>query len=264
MRIRGGSGLGDAIYVRPFVEHFCSLGKLVTVCSDYQDVFYGTGARTEPFSRLKIDLCAHYTTGKANPHTNQWQDVCAMARKSVHFSSKADLPLSIKWKVKNGALISRLREAAGDKPLVLVHGGRTPMGRTDGFGMELLPKKEAMRAAVAALDDCYTVRIGKGHELYSVATSADLRGQTSVSDLLDLGASCDSIVAQCSYAVPLAEVFDKPLVAVWAAAGFKAPHAYIRQIRPEKVLSKPSSAFVMDSWTEEQIKDEVREIRLLA
>lgn len=253
-RIRGSSGIGDALYVRPFVEHFARLGERLIVCTSYPDVFLGTDAKFEPFTRLKIDIVATYTLGKNNPATTQWQDVCACAG--------VNLPLQIQWQPRNQALVQELRAKANGRPLALVHGGRVPMGRTDGFGKELLPQRRAFEAALAELADCYTVRIGKGADLYPLPVSLDLNGLTSVPDLIDLGQSCDGVVGQCSFAVPLAEVFDKPLMAVWAEKGMKAQQAYVRQITPQKVLSKETSSFVIDNWTDEQIREEVRAFRL--
>ena len=78
-RIRGGSGLGDAIYLRPIVEHFVAAGETVQVLSNYPEVFVGTQATALPFGRDHIDVMAHYVMGKGDPSTNQWQDICKSA-----------------------------------------------------------------------------------------------------------------------------------------------------------------------------------------
>jgi hypothetical protein len=256
LTIRGNSGIGDAIYTRAIVEYFLCRGERVTVCSDHPEIFAGLDCTVEPFRRVKVKLHAVYTTRKKFSDTNQWQDVCISA------GVPRDRPLSITWTRRNHALVENLLRRAEGRPLVLVHGGRTPMGRSDGFGKELLPRREAFDAVMNRFRECYTVRVGKGADLYPLPVSCDLNGSTSVSDLLDLWQACDGIIAQCSFAVPLAEAFGKPAMFVWAAAGLKSPHIYIRQIVPGKVLSKPSSAFVMDSWTDQQIQQEVDEFRL--
>lgn len=253
MRIRGGSGLGDSIYVRAVAEHFVRRGENVTVCSDFPDVFIGSGAETLPFDRFKIDVLAHYTARKREPGTNQWQDICLSAK-------IPEIPLRFSWAVRNQPLIDEIRADAAGRPVVLVSGGRAPMARTDGFGLELLPEPAAFRAALSAIEDCFTVRIGKGPELYPLKTSIDLHGGTSVTDLLDLGVSCDAIVGQCSFVIPLAESFDKPLLCIWAARGMQhSMHSYIRQITPQKVLSKPTSSFVIDDQPAKEIEGAARE-----
>lgn len=245
--------MGDAIYIRPIVEHFIGQGQIVTVCSDYPGVFTGTGATVVPFDRFNIDVLAHYTTGKRDTSTNQWQDICRSARVNV--------PLSFEWTVKNRKLVEALRADAKGRPLIMVHGGRTPMGRADGFGKELLPEREAFDEVMASLEDCFTVRVGKGADLYPLDVDEDLNGTTSITDLLDLAASCDGVVGQCSFAIPIAEVFDKPLLIVWSAAGLRAPHVYLRQITPTKVLSKPSSLYVVDDWPADKIRATVTQFR---
>jgi len=252
-RIRGGRGLGDSIYLRPIVEHFLRAREPVTVLSDYPGVFAGLSATVEPFSRFRVDVLAHYVLGKANPTTNQWQDICNSARVNV--------PLRFAWEPINHELLRSVAHQASGRPVVLVHGGRTPMGRTDGFGAELLPQEKAFRATLDALGEVFLVRIGssaaspsqhpvlaKSPPLYDLPCHLNLSDQTTVTDLLDLASTCDGVVGQCSFVIPLAEALDKPLLIVWAAVGLASRTPYIAQITPAKVLSKPSSWHVSDDW----------------
>lgn len=256
-RIRGGRGLGDALYLRPIAEHFIRSGTSVSVLSDYGDVFIGSGAGVEPFSRTNgASIVAHYVQGKENPDTTQWQDVCKSARVGV-------LPLRFGWTVRNTELVEDLKAKAAGRPLVIVHGGREPMDRKDGFGLELLPTKAAFDAALEALGDCYTVQIGKATQIYPLPVDVDLNGSTSVSDLLDIASICDGIVAQCSFAVPLAEVFDKPLLAIWSARAQRSPTPFIRATTPKKVLSGPRDSYVIDSWPKRAIQETAREFRFV-
>lgn len=249
-RIRGGRGLGDTIYLRPIVQRLIADGEQVTVCCDHPEVFIGTSATVVPFERQRIDILAHYTTGKQRRDTNQWDDICNSA--GIH------VPLRFQWEIQSPAFVQRIRDQAAGRPLVLVHGGRVPMGRTDGFGMELLPAQpvfEAVLREVKATTGAFLVRIGKGADLYPLPVDTDLNGQTTVSDLLDLASACDGVIGQCSFAIPLAEVFDKPLLAVWSHRGLEARcHYYIQTITPKKVLSKPTSTHVMDDWPAENIR----------
>jgi hypothetical protein len=240
------------MYIRPIAEHFVRDGRVVVVCSNFSGVFVGSGvSAVVPFDRFNIDVLAHYTAGKADLSTNQWRDVCNSAGVWV--------PLRFGWKVINKQLIESIRTDAAGRRVILVHGGRVPMGRSDGFGIELLPERAAFEQVMDELRDCFTVRIGKGPSLYDFSVDVDLNGATSVTDLLDLGASCDAVVGQCSFAIPLAEVFDKPLLCVWASRGMESNvHPYIRWITPQKVLSKPSSRFVVDDWGREKIAVRVR------
>jgi hypothetical protein len=144
---------------------------------------------------------------------------------------------------------------ARGKPIIMVNGGRPPMNRTDGYGFEMLPRREAFDTALAALEGCFTVEVGQGVELYPLTADVDLNGRTTAADLLDIASVASGLVGQCSFMIPLAEALDKPLMVVWAAKGLVSKTLYIQQCRPEKILSKPSSRWVMDDWPADRIKE---------
>lgn len=245
MRLRGGSGLGDSVYLRPIVDHLVKT-QPVTVMSNFPDVFIGSGAKVESFNRSNIDILAHYSEERGRQDSTQYADMLRRAKLSA-------IPLSFDWKVRNPALTERIRFLAGGKPIIVLHGGRPPFGRSDGLGKEILPSRQAFLAAISVLDDCFTVRIGKGPKNYDLPASLDLYDQTSVSDLLDLVKMSDGVVTQCGYPIPMAECFDKPLLAVWAAKGLEVLNPTIASVTPRKILSKHTSEFVMDSWPLERI-----------
>lgn len=255
-RVRGGAGLGDALYMRPIVEHLIAQGEQVTVCTKYAEVFHGVACTVAPFTRERIDVLAHYTMGKANKDTTQWRDILD--------SAKVDpsLPLRFEWTVLNQALIDRLREQAAGKPLIVLHGGKEPLDRTDKFGIQLLPEKAAFDTVLGELKDCFVVQIGKAPQVYELPADLTLNGSTTVTDLLDIAKTCDGWVAQCSFAVPMAECFDKPALFVWASSGMvHNRHPYIQQITPRKILCKSTSGHVVDDWTPGMLKEAARAFR---
>ena len=260
IRIRGGSGLGDSIYLRPVVDHFIRCGESVTVNSNHPEVFIGSCAKVMPFSR-DAGVIAHYAGDRGKARTTQFEDLCLRA-------GVGKIPYRMDWTVRNPGFVDVLRAQAAGRPLVLAHGGREPFGRSDGLGLPLIPEQRVFDNVLAQLSDCFTVGIGKAPQIYPVKVDSELNGNTSVSDLLDLGKSCDAVVAQVSFCVPLAEIFDKPFLGVWAAKGLTVGgstpgRVVIRQITPQKVLSKPSSRHVIDNWTREQITEAVRAFRQL-
>jgi len=250
VRMRGGSGLGDALYLRPLVEYCLRRGDSVTVMTAYREVFDGLNVKIEPFNRERINIVGHYTHGKSNVATNQWQDVCQSARISV--------PLRTAWTVRNLALVREIQSAAQGRKIILAHAGREPMGRADGFGNEMLPRAGAVDDALGALKTYYVVEIGAGKKAYPIRSNQSLINKTSVADLLDLASICNGIVAQCSFCVPLAEILDKPAMFVWAARGLASRVPFIRLSTPAKVLSKPSSRYVVDDWTTQTIQEAAR------
>src|SRR5687767_6227046 len=121
--IRGGSGLGDAIYVASVVRHLNHKGERLRVATSWPDVFRYLDAECIPFTRTGIDILAHYSARKPQP-TKQWQDCCLAA------GITETVDLRLEWRGKR-------RLDTG--PVVLVQLPRSPMGRTDGFGASLLP-----------------------------------------------------------------------------------------------------------------------------
>jgi hypothetical protein len=252
--IRGGQGLGDAIYVRAVAEHFMREGYRVSVWSGHRDVFIGAGVQVQPFNRSGADVVAHYVGGKDRAGTTQWQDVCLQA--GVPLAT----PLRFDWQVQNPQLLYREVPKAKGRPLVLVHGGRMPMDRKDGFGREMLPNQRAFAAVLAELRElgCWLVQVGKAEQMYQLDVDVNLNGQTTVAELIDLASACDAVVAQCSFMVPLAEALDKPLLAVWAAAGLASSEPFIAKTTPQKVLSGPHDRFVMDDLPGRYLEREAR------
>jgi hypothetical protein len=246
-RIRGGRGFGDALYVRPIAEFFVRNGQSVTVMSDYADVFIGSGAKVDPFNRDRINVTAHYTHGKHNPSTTQWQDVCR--------SAGVQTPFCFTWNIRGRALIERVAAEAKGRPILLVNGGREPMNRIDGFGRALLPERKVFDYLLSRFADCLTVRIGKGRAIYPIQCDMDLSDATSVADVLDLAQGAAGVIGQCSFAIPLGEVFDKPVLVLWSHAIEKSPQPFIACMTPVKLLSKPTSAFVRDDAGAKGIED---------
>lgn len=254
LRIRGGSGLGDSIYLRPIVEHLAQT-KDVIALSHFPEVFIGSGVQVEPFQKSQVDVLAHYSSRRDVQSSTQYNDMLVTARLK-------DVPLHFDWKIQSLSLVRDVIDAANGRPIILVHGGRAPFGRSDGYGTEVMPQRRGFVHVLEALDDCYLVRIGKGAQ-YPLKVHLDLQDLTTVSDVLDLGYICDGIVTQCGYPVPMAECFDKPLLAVWSARGLASQNQIIRTITPRKILSKPSSVYVMDDWPAEQLRDRARMFSVL-
>lgn len=259
--MRGGAGLGDAIYIRAIAEHFVRKGQKVVVATPYPTVFEGAGVETIPFTRHEIDVLAHYSEDRHRQETTQFLDMCLRAK------VKEEVPLRFDWKPKNENLLAQVKEQAAGRKVLLVHGGREPFGRTDGLGLDLIPKADAFACALAELRDCLTIGIGDGkRQFYTPEVELDLIGKTSVTDVLDMGKICDGVVAQVSFCAPMAECFDKPFLGVWASKGLHGPvtrSPLLKTVTPRKILTKATSRHVVDNQPEEEIKERVLAFRQL-
>lgn len=254
-QIRAGAGIGDSIYLRPIAEWFQRNGTPVRALSEYPDVFRGSEVEVGRFERVRSAphvIIAHYAGGKASTTTTQFEDMCKSAgiTKSV--------PMRFAWEARNHKLLNELRIQAAHRPIILVHGGRAPMGRIDGYGAELMPERGGFEVALAALDDCFLIRVGKGAQLYPLNVDCDLNGKTTVGDILDIASICHGVVAQCSFAVPLAEVFDRPLLGIWSARGLASKDKFISAITPHKIYQGARSRHVIDNWDPSRIQEVAR------
>lgn len=249
--MRAGRGLGDSLYLQSAARHFVERGRRPRVLTDWPDVFRPLAGKIEvsPFSRPEADIVVHYTAGKGNPRTTQWQDCCYRA------GIPLDTPLRLDWQPVNVDLIARVRRQAQGRPIVLVLLPREPMDRDDRFGRELLPQRGSYQTAIDALTGMFRVQVGAGDALYELGgIDLDLKNATSVSDLIDLAWAADALLGYVSFFVPLAESLDKQALFVWSRRGTISETDYIRTITPQKILHGSRSRAVFDDSEDELTK----------
>jgi len=243
--IRGGSGLGDAIYVQAIARHLVRKGERLQVCSAWPDVFRPLGDSVEvvPFRRGGVDILAHYSLRKPIDGTTQFQDCCIQAGITEPVELRLDWQPSSVPIMRNGL------------PVVCVQLPRAPMNRRDGFGSELLPDCRVIQTLIDELSGrALIVLIGSGKPLFKfTGIDVDLSNSTTVPELFDMAHMADAFIGYPSFIIPLAEALDKPSLLVWSSRGLRAPQKYVRQITPRKVLHKPSSHHVVDDWPRERI-----------
>lgn len=250
--IRCGRGLGDSIYLQSVVRHLIQRdGQPLKVHSDWPDVFAPLGdmVKVVPFSRQNIDILAHYASRKGS-ETTQFRDCCFNA--GIHES----VELRLDWPMATGPLIDRV--LAPGKPVVCIQLPRAPMGRTDGFGAELLPDCRVIQRLIDQLHGRATVvQVGGGPPLYNFkGLDIDLANQTTVKELLDVASVASSFAGYCSFILALSESLGKPAVMVWARAGLASKDLYVRQITPQKIIEKQSlTKWVYDDCTEQQLTE---------
>ena len=252
--IRGGMGLGDALYVAAVARHLVASGERLKVCTAWPEVFKTLPVETAPFTRLGINYLAHYSARKGIEGTTQFEDCCIAAgiRESVEFR--------LDWKLEDHDLAERLR--APGKPIICVQLPRTPMGRTDGFGADLLPNCKRIQQALDMIGNRATkVMIGHGQPLFNLTgIDFDLTNATTVSQVLDAASIAHGFLGYVSFLVPLAESFERPGLFVWSRKGLKSGLPFIRSITPKKVLHRASSRAVVDDCQEQELRDAVESL----
>jgi hypothetical protein len=234
--MRAGSGLGDSLYLQSAARHLAGKGHRVEVHSNWPDVFRPLADKVTvlPFSRVEVGRIVHYTAGKNNRRTTQWQDCCARAGIGL------DTELRLDWKPVDPALIRKVR-ATGAKPVIALLLPRLPMDRKDNFGAELLPNCAVIQRVIDRIGArARFVQVGKGDALHHFSgIDLDLKNATSVSGMIDAVYAADAVLGYVSFFVPLAESLGKPGLMVWSRRGVKSDTDYIRTITPQKIIHRP-------------------------
>jgi ADP-heptose:LPS heptosyltransferase len=241
--IRGGGGLGDAIYVHIITRHLVKQGKKVIPCTDYTELFRHLPVTTVPHRKNEVDIVCHYTMRKMISTTNQFEDCCINSG-----LEPSQVENKMEW-VKRPYFKNQ-------KPYICVPVFRPPMGRDDGFALELLPDRELYQKIINKLSQHYTiVQIGSGKKIKSFSNvHIDLVDKTSVNDIVNIVAHAKGVFGYCSYLVPLAEAFDIPALYLWARQGLRSQKTFIHSIKPSKIFAKDSSMYLIDDYLEKDVE----------
>lgn len=239
--VRSGKGLGDNLYLQSIARHLTDKGEQLEVCTHYPDLFRPLSGRVTlaAWRRERIDRVAHYVERKTATGTDQFVDCCIRA------GIRENIDLRLDWTPLNSDLVQRVRSQR--RPVIVVQMPREPMGRTDGYGADLLPDCRTLQRVIDHIGPRATfVQIGAGEPLFRFrGIDIDLANQTTVADLIDVAWASDAALGYCSFIVPLAESLRKPLLLVWSRLGLKSRTEFIRQITPGKIVHRPQTTHVV-------------------
>lgn len=256
--VRGGSGLGDALYVQAVARHLVGQGRLVEACSNYRDVFWPLRDRCAVSAfRRNATIIAHYALRRHVLGTDQFQDCCIQAG----FAADA-VELRLDWEPRNPVLIGAILAAARGRPVVAALLPRRPMARTDGVFDVLLPDCRVLQSAIdrARERDVFVVQVGAGEPKFELrGIDLDLANRTSVSDVIDAVHAADACVGYVSFMVPLAESLNKPMLAVWSRRGLELGNPLVARLTPQKVVHKKGLVrTIVDDYSEAELEMAVR------
>lgn len=264
--VRGGAGLGDALYVQAIARHLAKDGSVVEACTNYPDVFLPLGHNVicSPFRRERIDRVAHYSMRRHIRDTDQFTDCCIQA------GIRGPVDLRLDWEAQpNTETVAHLRAVKRrlGRQIVAVALPREPMDRTDGYGRDLLPDLSVIQRALDILaPTSYIVQLGAGSGVlgrYS-GIDLDLANKTTVEQMLDAAACADLFVGHVSFFVPLAESLGVPALFAWSRRGLQSKNEIIRWLTPAKVFhAKRLMRAVIDDCSADELSGAVDEVRQL-
>lgn len=222
------NGLGDQIQAIPIMKALLKRDKSLQLVTKYPELWDGI-CKTHPFyPGCKRDKRVSYVSRRPMKHTTQFQDVCLIAGVSKDLSPRID------WKIKNIKLVEKIKEKAffdNKKKICLFKYPYDAMGQNGRF-KEVVPRREPFDLIINHFKDILFVDID----------TID----TSVTDLLDLAYSADCLLAQIGHFLPLADAFDKPILLIFAKAGFSHKTPFINGIRPVKFINKDTTHTAVD------------------
>lgn len=234
MKIKGCSGLGDAIYLNPVVNYFLSnsdkinpVFKNIQVVSKYPELFAGLNCEVIPEAR-DIDILCSYVPRKKIIGTNQFQDTCIQAQ--IPF---IDLNLYLDLEV--GSHVKNMVEKS--KPYIAFVEPYKENIRSD---YPLMPDVNFMNSVLKKVSLAYEQNVIKINKFYGY----------TVHEILYIIKNSEQTIGQVGYIIPASEVYDKKCLAIFSANYKKSTNDFVRTIKPKKVVCKHTTACIYDDEVE--------------
>lgn len=239
MRFVAAKGLGDALYLRAVVLHV--LGRSVTVFTDWPEVFSDLPVVVRPRAAASGPDLRHVAYSLSSP-IDVGSDKFVMSCRKAGITDPVALRLG--WRVRNTALVKRVRRAAGARRILVYQ----PPRKTACEAEEVVsPRREAFARHVHEADG---FRIKVGHPSFvqdgqDMPCELDLVGKTSVTDALDIGAIADAFFGEPCYLLVVGEAMDKPVTCMFSRRALSAP-GKLRNYTPERMFHSALSVAVYD------------------
>ena len=203
--IKGASGFGDSIYTRVVVEWLVKhRPDDYLVLTKYPEVFTGLPVKLDDFFKpIEVDYRCTYVSLKSAKGT-QWQNILTTANLPFFpFTSdlKQDIPL------KHTLVIS---------PYDPMNGVKTS-----------LPMKPLIQEFYDFISNYSPVYF--------------INKKFPFLELVKLFNESKLIITQIGWAIALAEMLDKPLIAIFTKRALNNDNKFISTITPEKIVTKPTT-----------------------
>ena len=204
--VKGASGFGDAIYMRVIMEWLLkNRPDEYTILTKYPDVFSNLSIKTENFNsnHLKIDYNFTYIHNKTSSFS-QFEDL-------IRYGNLSNITLTSD--LKNRKLTNTILVI---NPYAPMNGG--------SMATEMKPNLEEYINFVSNYNNIQF--INKKYKF---------------KDLIDMFNSAKAVISQVGWAVPLAEMLDVPLIAIFTKRALNSKYQFISTIKPHKIKTKKTT-----------------------
>lgn len=236
VRLRGGGGVGDSIYVYPIANYFSKKNIDVEVLTDFP-MFYRNIKNCKTRSRNIIPpgtVNCRYGERYPIQTTNIWEDTLitsGLQDKNIDLKINYD---RTKYKF----------DFETDKKIVLIKSPTYSMKRQKPETERIIPNPKYFQTIINEFkDQCYFIKCGlvNGYKTTLNNFDLDLSGYNDLIKILALVDISDIVLCQSSFFVSMAEGLDGKLMIGFNRQGMDTKYKFFHYITPKKVICKKNT-----------------------
>jgi len=230
-KVRGLSGLGDALYIYPVVKELSKTLRL-SVSTDFPEIFSLLPVKTENFYRAQeVDYNLSYLPYKESLQRTQYQDICYLADLYPEYSLDV-------YPVESHATEAIRRLKRGGKKVCAVKAPAYPMGSKNSE--VLLPDTAIFQIIINAFKDSLIfVSLGKNIDFENYENVYSLVDKTSILEYIKCVSLCDYVLTCPGNMLAIAEGYKIPSLTIFTKRGLESDVPFFSSIKPEKVIEYP-------------------------
>jgi hypothetical protein len=229
--LHGSLGLGDAVYMWPVVKYYSAIRDDVVVVTRYPELYATLKCQTVHPEEIQDCHCSARTLRE---ETNIYEDTLIMSG----IESRPPLEINFEWTT---------RKYKTSKPVCVVRTPSFPV-KGDESARCMVPNPDIYQRIINAFRDrVYFVSIGWAVNMQEkLEAELDLTEIKALHEYFSALAGADLIMTQPGHCVPIAEAMGKPLLTIFSAPGLVSQEKRYRFTTPKKILTKPTSHWIVD------------------
>ncbi len=247
LRLKGPSGLGDSIYSYPIIKYFIEKKFDVEILTRYKDIFKNLDCKVRPYFYFNDDIDFNYVPRKFHKRTSQFEDMCILSG----ITKKIKLEINYEGK----------RKFKTKKKICVIQRPYWPMNELEKR-VELVPDYSQIQKLIINNQDYYYVMVGVKNSLdFEIKGIDETIEKTSIDDLFKIINASDMVITQIGWTIALAEILNKKIFVIFSVNGLESDNWFFNTITPKKVITKQTSSYCIDNWTNEKINKKFQELK---